>query len=366
MSISRRADRGNRWQARYRDDTGHEYARLFDRKVDAKRWLDETTAAIVTGQYVRPEAGRVTFKTYAEAWRVAQVHRPTTQAHHKTQLDRHIYPTFGDRPISAIRPSEIQAWVTGLSATLQPATVGVIHSIAASIFKAAIRDRKLMTSPCEGTKLPKEQPREVVPLSTETVETLADAVGERYRALVILAAGTGMRQGECFGLTANRIDFLRRSLRVDRQLILLPRVEPYLAEPKTRASNRTIPLPQVVRNALAAHIEAFPAIDDALVFTTDSGAPLRRTDFSVHVWRPAVAKAKAPAGTRFHDLRHYYASLLIRHGESVKTVQMRLGHASAAETLDTYSHLWPDSEDRTREAIDAVLGHSDSNERSVQ
>ena len=57
-----------------------------------------------------------------------------------------------------------------------------------------------------------------------------------------------------------------------------------------------------------------------------------------------------------HERRHYYASLLIRHGESVKTVQHRLGHATAAETLDTYSHLWPDSDDRTREAIDTVLG----------
>ncbi len=61
-------------------------------------------------------------------------------------------------------------------------------------------------------------------------------------------------------------------------------------------------------------------------------------------------------GYTFHSLRHYYASLLIRHGESVKTVQARLVHASASETLDTYSHLWPDSDDRTRDAIDAVLG----------
>lgn len=57
-----------------------------------------------------------------------------------------------------------------------------------------------------------------------------------------------------------------------------------------------------------------------------------------------------------HDLRHYYASLLIRHGESVKTVQARLGHASATETLETYAHLWPDSDDRTRVTVDAVLG----------
>jgi integrase len=64
--------------------------------------------------------------------------------------------------------------------------------------------------------------------------------------------------------------------------------------------------------------------------------------------RTAVSAAGAPDGTRFHDLRRFYASLLIRHGESVMFVQTRLGHASAAETPDTCSHLWPDSDDRTR------------------
>ncbi|MGZ8802423.1 MAG: tyrosine-type recombinase/integrase, partial [Mycobacterium sp.] len=60
-------------------------------------------------------------------------------------------------------------------------------------------------------------------------------------------------------------------------------------------------------------------------------------------------------GTGFHALRHDYASLLIRHGESVKTVQARLGHASAVETLDTYSHLWPDADESTRSAVGAVI-----------
>jgi integrase len=94
------------------------------------------------------------------------------------------------------------------------------------------------------------------------------------------------------------------------------------------------------------------------VFTL-SGKPITRSMFR-HKWRAAAQTAGLPAGTGFHALRHYYASLLIRHGESVresvKTVQARLGHASAVETLDTYSHLWPDSDDRTRDAIDSVLG----------
>jgi integrase len=76
------------------------------------------------------------------------------------------------------------------------------------------------------------------------------------------------------------------------------------------------------------------------------------------IWRPAAATAGLGDEVTFHDLRHYYASLLIRHGESVKVVQKRLGHKSAVETLDTYSHLWPDSEDRTREAVDEVLGRA--------
>jgi hypothetical protein len=70
-----------RWRARYGDDTGKEHARHFARKVDAQRWIDEVTASVVTGQYVDPKAGRLTFREYAEAWRGMRVHRPTSRAH---------------------------------------------------------------------------------------------------------------------------------------------------------------------------------------------------------------------------------------------------------------------------------------------
>lgn len=124
--------------------------------------------------------------------------------------------------------------------------------------------------------------------------------------------------------------------------------------PKTAASVRVIPLPQVALDALAAHVADHKIEVDGLLFTDDVGRPITRSWFGHSVWRRAVAAAGLPKETRFHDLRHHYASLLIAHGESVKTVQARLGHASASETLDTYSHLWPDSDDRTREAIDAA------------
>jgi integrase len=116
-----------------------------------------------------------------------------------------------------------------------------------------------------------------------------------------------------------------------------------LTPPKSQASVRFLPLPGVVADALRAHLEAHPST--TLVFTNNVGAPLRRSAFGTERNR-ALKQAGVPA-IRLHELRNYYASLLIRHGESVKTVQARLGQASASETLDTYSHLWPDKDERT-------------------
>lgn len=106
---------------------------------------------------------------------------------------------------------------------------------------------------------PEAGAKRVEPLATEKVEALIEAMPSRYRALVVLAAGTGLRQGEALAVEVEAVDWLRRTLRVDRQLVLLPGGEPYIALPKTPASYRTVPLPQIVVDALAAHLATFPA-----------------------------------------------------------------------------------------------------------
>lgn len=230
----------------------------------------------------------------------------------------------------------------------------VTLSVTSAVFKGAVRDRRLVANPCHGVQLPEVHASRVQPLPTSSVAALRDAMPARWRAAVVLGAGTGLRQGESLGLTVDRVDFLRRQLVVDRQLINLPREAPRLAAVETRASVRTVPLPRTVIAALAEHLAAFPREPGGLVFTGDDGRPMMRSAWSGSVWRPAVAAAGLDRSVTFHTLRHYYASLLIRHGESVKTVRARLGHSSAAQTLDVYSHLWPDSDDRTRDAVDAV------------
>ena len=104
------------------------------------------------------------------------------------------------------------------------------------------------------------------------------------------------------------------------------------------------------------HIEVFGLGEDELIFSDAKGQPIRRNRFG-EVWRRAVKGLEFEC-TGPHQLRHHYASLLIAHGESVKVVQARLGHSSASETLDTYAHLWPDSEEQTRAAVGAAYGRS--------
>ena len=128
---------------------------------------------------------------------------------------------------------------------------------------------------------------------------------------------------------------------------------------------RTVPVGDTVLQALARHLEQFPATSElpgyptprpeVLIFTDNDGEPLRGNRFA-RVWDKARREANLDDDVTFHDLRHYFASLLIHKGLSVKAVQEALGHKTATETLNTYGHLWPDDAGLTRRAVDEVLG----------
>jgi integrase len=344
------------WRARWRAPDGGSRSKNFARQVDAQRHLVATEHGKLTGLYVDPSAGRITFKVYAEQWRTRQVHRPGTVTQVERNLRRHVYDRLGSRPIGAVRQSEVQAAVKEMATTLSAATVELIYTYVASIFKAAVDDQVIARTPCRNINRPVVEKASVTPLATETVEALIDSVPGRYRALVVLGVGTGVRISEALGLTSDRVDWMRRSVTIDRQLVGVRDRQPVFGPVKDRKNRpRTIPLPDVVLNALVEHVRVYGTGPDALVFTNDRGQPIRRTTFS-DTWRKAADPLGVPLGDGFHQLRHYYASLLIHHGESVKVVQDRLGHYSATMTLDIYGHLWPDSEDRTRQAVDDVLG----------
>jgi integrase len=353
-SIDKRPD--GRYRARWREyPGGPQKTRQFDRKGDAERFLDAVRGDIAHGVYIDPAGGKTLFRDYAEEWRVGQVHRPSTVTQCETYLRLHAYPTLGRRPIGAIRRSEIQAWVKKLSDHLAPGSVELVYRWVATIFKAAVGDRLIAASPCIRIALPKKLDTEVIPLSVSDVDALAGAVPNRYKALIVFAAGMGLRQGECLGLTVDRVDFLRKQVRVDRQLTGAKAGVPIFGPPKSKAGFRTVPMPEVVASCVAEHLARHKPGPAGLVFTNTAGNPITRS-LCGEMWHRAAPVARIPEWATFHDLRHFYASLLIAKGCSVKAIQKRLGHQSAMETLDTYGHLWPDSDDETCDAVDLVLG----------
>lgn len=352
-SVARRPD--GRWRARYRDPAGKEHSRHFTRKVDAQRWLATIEADKLRGLYVDPRAGQVTLAAYSERWLASRTLRDSSRRTYSIYLHRRVLPALGARPLASITATDVRGFVRALGEQLAPNTVRSVHMLLSAILTAAVEDGVLGRSPCVRTG-PRREPRAaVVPLGVDQVQAMLETMPDRYAATVALGAGCGLRLGEALGLKVSRVRFLQRELDVAEQLILVPGAPPRLGPPKTRSSVRTVPAPTLVLDALAAHLQTFPADGDGLVFRSRTGGPVWPNTFQASVWKPAVARAGLPAGTRFHDLRHFCASLLIASGESVKTVQAVLGHSSAVETLNTYAHLWPDNEQRTRLAIDAAF-----------
>jgi integrase len=347
VSVSKAATGG--YVVRWRDEAKAQHKRSFRRKLDADRYRAQLEHELSTGAYVDPAAGRELFRDYAERWRLAQPVRHNTARRHLGSLTGHVYPVLGNRRIGSIRPSEIQAFVTGLSGSLAPGSVRQVAATVSAIFRAAVRDRIIPTSPCDAVALPEIGRRQVTPLSVDQVEQLAAGMPPKWQALVIVGAGAGLRRGELLGLEVGDVDFLRGVIRVERQV--QRRAGGMVVGPlKSRASYRAVPVGRTVTGTLAAHLsaESFTRERSEHVFTVASSRALELA------WHRARTAAGLPAAT-LHDLRHFFASVLIGSGLSVKVVSARLGHSNAAMTLNVYAHLWPDDDDRSRQAVDAVF-----------
>jgi integrase len=346
-----------RYRLRYYDDDGNRRSATFDDFGQARTAYFREQADLSRGQWIDPADASTTFGEYAGLWLAAQSSAPGTIALIESNLRNHLLPVLGELPLSKIRTSLCQALVSGLrrrdGQPLAPSTVGQVVQHLRQILAAAVQDRMLAANPAAGVRLPRGRPAEVVIPTSDEVDVIMSAIDPRSRALVVVGAGLGLRQGEAFGLSLDRIDFLRRAVKVDRQLVRLAKGSA-LAAPKTARSYRAVPLPEAVAVELARHIEQFASDDpDGLIFQASLGGRIRRDGWNRRVWKPAVVAAGRPE-LGFHALRHYYASALIRAGLSASVVARRLGN-SPQMVLETYSHLWRDDDDRTRDAIDNVF-----------
>jgi integrase len=264
-----------------------------------------------------------------------------------------VLPTFATRQLASITTTDVKAWVASLeSARLAPTTIRKCYQLLARVLDEAAEAGFIAASPCRRVQLPSDVRPEPVLLAPEHVSAIAESIEPRYRALVLTAAYTGLRWGELAGLRVRRVDFLRRRIDVAEVLVEVDG-ELSFGPPKTRTSRAQVSFPPFLADELRAHVAAFPDLDAqrGLVFTSDDGTPLRRSNFRRRVWVPAVAVAGVPAGARFHDLRHACASWLIHAGANPLEVAAKLRHARVTTTLATYGHLFPGTDDR----LDALL-----------
>ena len=380
-SIKKRlvADGSRRYDVIYRDPNGRQRKKTYRLKSDADAFSATVEADKLRGAFIDPKAGRVTVEDYAASWLAAQTFDPSTHEAVAQRFGKHVYPVLGHHQLRNVKPSTIQAWLRGLD--LAESTKKVIFGYLSTTFQAAVNDDMIGKNPCrsESVRKPRRESNKVIPWTVERVQAVHDALPERCRIMAVLGAGLGLRQGEIFGLAVDDIDFLGKEVRVVRQVKLV-HDRPVFAPPKG-GKTRTVPLPDTVALEIAAHLQQRPATDvmlpwrvpggeevtARLVVSTTHGRSYNRNDFNKRYWKRALVAAgvisEPEPGMPFdpsrehgmHALRHFYASVLLDAGESIKAVSEYLGHADAGFTLRTYTHLMPSSHERSRKAIDAAF-----------
>jgi len=354
--IQQRSERSAPWRARYYGADGRERSKSFERKTDAERWLSAQLAKLDRGEWVDPDLGKVPWSEYSDQLLASRGHLAARTVETDRACHARAAPVIGDVPISRLTPELLRELIANLSAAgYAPETVAKTMRWVRLTLNQAVNDRRLLASPAKGIRLPNPRRSDMRLLDPQEVDLLARALPDRYRALPIVAAYTGLRWGELAGLRIAAIDMLRRRLTVRSALIEAAGEAPRLGRPKTAASERTITLPGICLEAIAQHIDRNPLVD-GLMWTTERGGYLRRGSFS-RIWRTAVAETVGQP-CRIHDLRHTHASWLIAAGEHPKTIQTRLGHSSIQVTMDRYGHLMEGLDDRTADRLDALADFS--------
>ena len=307
---------------------------------------------------------------------------PSSIIRYETAYRLHVQPAYGRRQVRAIRPSQIQDWIGQLSERFEPSTVIAAFLVLQSILDLAVADEAIKANPAKSKVVqpPVQQTSEIEVWADQAISCLIDAHPDSLRALPELAVSCGMREGELFGVALEDFDFDEKILRVRRQIKNLSGAYVYALPKNDR--ERIVPLSDWTIQAVRRHIEKYPPQPCTLPWEKPGGKPrtcsllfrwhtdgqhVKARNYSETIWKPALAKvglipepATDQRGRRryittrkegIHQLRHYYASVMLAGGVSIKELAEYLGHSDPAFTLRVYAHMLPCSHDRARVVI---------------
>lgn len=314
------------------------------------------------------EGIQVTVDEFLDHWLKTAVKpkvRGKTYSDYAAMLGRYIRPAIGARMLAALSPLEIQtAYQIMIDQKLSARTIRYAHSVLRAAIRQAIRWQLLLADPTQGVQLPASQSREMSVLNTEQARSFLKAASLSPQACVFaVALTTGMRPSEYLGLCWRDIDWNRGTVSIVRSLHKHEGQWTF-ADTKRVRSRRVVKLQTWVLELLrrlkgkdeeiGGHCDA--AFAD-LIVATARGEPINEEYLVKKHFKPLLREAGLP-NIRLYDLRHTSATLALTVGVAPKVVSEQLGHASAAFTLDTYSHVLPHMQDEAAAKMEAALMNS--------
>lgn len=371
--------RGSRWEAGWYDPDGIQKKRLFARRSDAEAFVAGIEDDIRSDRYIDPSARERTFEAAAEAWLASKNRiKDSSWRRYRRELDNYVLPRWGSRAVGSITRPQIDEWISQLRAGTavfvfdknghlnevgrKPVKMSAayLRHVVGSTFGGALRyavaEQWIGRNPLAKVEFPRDEgniENDLPSLSYVQLDMLASAASAISGrpvdgVLFSVLAHSGPRIGEATALKIKDLDLEQKRARIHRTWTI-DRAGLRKLGPVKTWEKRWLPLADFVIDGLS-EITAGRDPED-FVFVTVRGAAVDGKNWYNRVWLKARRTVRAAADYSVHDLRHVAATNAIAAGADVKLVQLMLGHKDATETLNTYSHLWPN---RVDEVIGAV------------
>lgn len=342
----RSCDHG-RFQARYTGPDNRSYTArtpegrplTFDTQGDAEAWLSLRQSEVLRGAWLppaEPKAAPITFRAYADAWLAARDLEQNTIDHYGQLLRDHIYPTFGDVAVVAIKPAAVREWHAA-AAPDRPTTRAHAYGLLRTILNTAIADELIPANPCRirGAGQAKRA-RNIRPASLPELEAIAKTIPDRYKLMVLLAAWCALRFGELAELRRSDVDATNGVLRV-RRGVVTPSTGRAVKGTKSEAGKRDVNIPPHLMPMVKAHLRDHVTGKDGLLFPSAGDPNVQMAGSSLHKVFKRARKAAGREDLRFHDLRHTGAVLAAATGATLAELMARLGHSTPGAAM-RYQH----------------------------
>lgn len=365
------------YEARYTEGfdpgTGKQIQRSISGKTqkEVAQKLKAALAALDSGTYIAP--CKMTVGEWMDVWSKQYLGgvKDSTVAAYNATIRTHIKPGIGAIRLDALDTHLVQSFYNGLREptkdrdAVSPKTVKNVHGILHKALQQAVANGYIRFNPTNSCILPRVEKKELQPLDEAETKLFLDAVkGHRFELLFTFTLFSGLREGEALGLTWDRVDFMRGTILVSKQLQKEKKAggEFRLVSLKNDKPRRITPAPWVMQLLRDRKLQQYEHKEKAgaawsnpmnLVFTNELGGNLIPQTVVRH-FKEIVASIGRP-DARFHDLRHSYAVASLRSGDDIKTVQGNLGHATAAFTLDVYGHVTNQMQEASAVRMEAYI-----------